>query len=157
MENTEARQKLRCDTILVTPQGIAETCGKKAVIFVPAAEIQSLTLKYGRPDHRPIFTVSLGVVFALIGVFGLVEFIIAPRGYRYELAMVAFGIIGGSLIHDALKQRYFIEVQSAKGPRRLVFSKHAQRNDLQTFCQNIRTTYKYDIPADASTACRWCD
>jgi hypothetical protein len=81
----------------------------------------------------------------LVGVFGLVEFFAAPRGYRYELAMVAFGLIGCSLIFDALKKRYFFEVLKKKGTCRLVFSKHVQKNDLQEFCQKVRTFYKYDL------------
>jgi hypothetical protein len=145
MQTTEEKQNLKCDNILVTPRGIAETCGRKVMIFIPAAEVESITLKYGRSEHRPVFSLSVGVILALIGVFGLVEFVITTRGYRYELAMVAFGIIGGSFIYDALKQRYFLEVQSAKISRRLVFSKHAQKNDIQTFCQNVRAIYRYDI------------
>jgi hypothetical protein len=117
MQHAEENQNLRCDNILVTPRGIAETCGKKVMIFVPAAEVERITLKYGRSDHRPVFSLSVGLIFALIGVWGLIEFIIATRGYRYELGMVAFGIIGGSLISDTLKQRYFLEVQSSKGTR----------------------------------------
>lgn len=145
MQAAEENQNLRYDTILVTPRGIAETSGKKVMIFVPANEITLITLIYGRPDHVPIFSLLAGVVFSLVGVFGLIEFIIATRGFRYELGMIAFGIIGGSLIYDALKQRYFLEVQGPKGKRRLVLSKHAQKSNLHTFCQSARMGYKYDI------------
>jgi hypothetical protein len=145
MQAPEENQSLRCDNIVVTPRGIAETSGKKVMIFVPAAEVERITVKYGRSDHRPVFSILIGVIFALIGVFGLVEFIIATRGYRYEMGMMAFGLIGGSFIHEAFKQRYFLEVQTSKGVRRLVLSKHVQKSDLETFCQSARTIYKYDI------------
>jgi hypothetical protein len=149
MQPPEANQNLRCDNIVLTPRGIAETCGKKVVIFVPAAEIERLTLKYGRSDHRPIFSLSVGVLFALIGVLGLIELIIATSGFRYEVGMVALGIIGGSLIYDALKQRYFLEVHSPKGTRKLVLSKHVQKSDIQNFCHSVRTNYKYDLTETA--------
>jgi hypothetical protein len=145
MQSTEEKQILRFDNIVVTPRSIAETCGKKIMISVPATEVDRITLKFGRADHRPIFSLSVGIIFALIGVFGLIEFFIASRAYRYELGMVAFGIIGGSLIHDALKQRYFLEVKSSKDTHRLVLSKNAQKSDIQNFCQNIRTIYKFDV------------
>jgi hypothetical protein len=145
MQPQDEKQNLRYDNILVTPRGIAETSGKKVVIFVPAADIEQITLKHGRSDHRPIFSISVGAIFVLIGVFGLVEFFIATRGYRYELAMMVFGAIGATLIYDALKQGYFFEVQCAKNSRRLVLSKHAQKNDIETFCQDIRKIYGYDI------------
>jgi hypothetical protein len=149
MHTPEERQNLKCDNILVTPRGIAETSGNKVMIFVPAANIIRITLRYGRSDHRPIFSISVGAVLALVGVYGLVEFFLATRGYRYELAMMAFGIIGASLIYDALKQSYFFEVQCPKDSRRLVFSKHAEKNDIETFCQNVRKNYGYDITVAA--------
>jgi hypothetical protein len=145
MQSPEEKQNLRCDNILVTPRGIAETSGKKVMIFVPAADIEQITLRFGRADHRPIFSIAIGGIFTLVGIFGLVEFFIATRGYRYELAMMAFGVIGASLIYDALKQSYFFEVQCAKDSRRLVLSKHARRSDIEAFCQDVRKHYGYDI------------
>jgi hypothetical protein len=145
MQPTNEKQILRCDNILVSPRGIAETSGRKVVVFVPTEDIERITLKYGRSDHRPLLTLTIGVAFAIVGIIGLVEFIIATRGYRYELGMVAFGLIGGSLIFDTLKQRFFLEVQSKNDTRRLVLSKHANKNGLQEFCVNVRNTYKYDI------------
>jgi hypothetical protein len=141
----EEKPTLRCDNVLVSPRGMAETAGKKIVIFVPTDDIERITINFGRSDHRPIISISIGIIFALVGVFGLVEFFVATRGYRYELGMVAFGLIGGSLIFDALKKRYFFEVYKKKGTCRLVLSKHAQKTEIQDFCQKIRVIYKYDI------------
>jgi hypothetical protein len=124
---------------------MAETDARKVVIFVPAVEIDRVILKFGRSDHRPILTMSIGVVLALIGILGLSEFIVAPRGFRYELGMVAFGLIGGSMIFDALKKRYFFEVHKKKGTCRLVLSKNAQKKDIQDFCEKVRLFYKFEI------------
>jgi hypothetical protein len=145
MQTTEDKPILKCNNIVVSSRGIAETDAKKIMIFVPAVEIDRLTLKFGRSDHRPVLTMSVGIVLGLIGVFGLAEFIIAPRGFRYELGMVAFGLIGGSMIFDTLKKRYFFEVQKKKGTSRLVLSKNAQRKDIQDFCDKVRSIYKYEI------------
>jgi hypothetical protein len=141
----EDKPVLRCDNILVSSRGVAETAGKKVVIFVPTNDIERISVNFGRSDHRPIITISIGAIFALVGVFGLIEFFVATRGYRYELGMVAFGLIGASLIFDALKKRYFLEVHKKKGTTRLVLSKHTQKTDIQDFCEKVRTIYKYDI------------
>jgi hypothetical protein len=141
----EDKPVLRCDNILVSPRGIAETAGKKVVFFIPTNDIERIVVNFGRSDHRPIISISIGAVLALVGIFGLVEFFIATRGYRYELGMVAFGLIGSSLIFDALKKRYFLEVYKKKGTCRLVLSKHAKKTDIQDFCQKVRSIYKYDI------------
>ncbi len=149
MQSTDDKPILRCDNILVSSRGMAETHAKKVVIFVPTAEIDRVTLKFGRSDYRPILTMSIGVVLALTGVFGLTEFIVAPRGFRYELGMVAFGLVGGSMIFDTLKKRYFFEVHKKKGTCRLVLSKNAQKKDIQEFCDKVRLIYKYEITDSA--------
>jgi len=145
MESNEEKVVLKYDNVVVSPRGIAETHGKKIVIFIPTTEIDRLTLKFGRSDHNPVFSISIGVVLALVGIYGLVDFFIAMRGYRYELGMVALGIIGGSLIFDSLKERHFFEVETKKGTRRLVFSKNAGKSDIDDFCNKIRNGYKYQI------------
>ncbi len=145
MESHQEKPILKCDNIVLSSRGIAETHGKKLVIFVPADEIERITLKFGKSDHRPMASISIGVVLGLVGIFGLIEFFIAMKGYRYELAMVAFGIVGGSLIFDALKQRYFLEVDKKKGMCRLVFSKDVKRSDIDDFCNKARTNYGYQI------------
>ena len=145
MKSLEAKETLKCDNIVVSPRGIAEISGKKIVVFVPATEIERITVKHGRSDHRPVLSLSIGIIFILVGSYGLVELILATRGYRYELGMVAFGIIGGSLIYDALKERYFLEVNGSKDTHRLVFSKQVQKSDIHDFCIKIRTSYNYDV------------
>lgn len=146
---TDSKPILKCDNILVSSRGMTETDAKKVMIFVPAVEIHRITLKYGRSDHRPILTMSIGIGLALFGVFGLIELIRAPRGIRYELGMVAFGLVGGSMIFDSLKHRFFFDVQKKKGMCRLVLSKNAQKKDIQDFCEKLKSVYNYEI-TDAS-------
>jgi hypothetical protein len=148
VQSPDAKEVLKCDNIVVSPRSIAETSGKKIVVFVPAAEIESIIVKHGRPDHRPVLSLSIGIIFILVGIYGLTELVLGPRGYRYELGMVAFGIIGGSLIYDALKQRYFLEVHGKKETRRLVFSKNAQNIEISEFCNRVRMIYRYDVTDD---------
>ena len=146
MESSEEKPVLKCDNLLVSPRGIAEVHGKKIVIFVPATDIGHVTLKFGRSDHRPVVSLSIGILMALVGLFGLIEFVfINMRGYRYEIGMMLFGAIGGSIIFDTLKERYFLEIDSKAGPRRLVFSKQVQRKDIDEFCNKVRTVYNYQI------------
>ena len=145
MQPAETKETLKYDNIVVSPRGIAEASGKKAVVFVPADEIERITLHFGKSDHRPMVSIALGVVFILVGVFGLVEMVWSMRGYRYKIAMVALGLIGASFINDALKQRFFLEVQGKKGARRLILSKNAERSGIHEFCNQVRTIYKYDI------------
>jgi hypothetical protein len=149
METTEEKPVLKYDTIVVSQRGMAEVHGKKIILFVPAAEIDRVRLKFGRSEHNPIVSVSIGILLALVGVFGLIVFFTGKKGNRYDLGLVALGIIGGSLIFDALKQRYFLEVIRKNDVCRLVLSKDAKKNDVDELCNKIKTIYKYQITDDA--------
>ena len=145
MQSAEDKPVLKCDNIVVSTRGITETDGNKVVIFVPANEIERITLKFGRPEHRPAVSLSIGIIMGLIGLFGLLEIFWATRGWRYEIGMMLLGVIGGSLIFDALKQRHFLEIYKKNDTRRLVFSKTAQKVAIENFCKEIRAAYKYEI------------
>jgi hypothetical protein len=151
MPPSEEKPILKYDSIAVSSRGIAETHGKKIVLFVPATEIQRITLRHGKSAHRPGLSIAIGSVMALAGIFGLIEFFIAMKGYRYELGLVAFGIIGASMIFDTFKQRYFLEVDQRKGPCRLIFSKNAQKGEIDDLCNKIKTTYPYPIADETRT------
>jgi hypothetical protein len=131
--------------VSVSSQGIAETYGKRIVLFVPFPEVDRITLRFGRPDHRPIVSIFVGSVFALLGIYGAIYLFLAPSGFRYELGMIAMGVIGVSLIFDALKERYFFEIHKKKGDCRFIFSRHARLTEIHDFCTSIRTHYGYDI------------
>ena len=145
MKDTEAKPVLRYDNLLFSARGISEVHGKKLILFIPAAEIEHLELKFGRSEHRPLVSLAIGIGFTLIGGFGLVYLCLAPRAFRYELAMMVFGCIGGTIIFDVLKQRYFIEVRRPKGLGRLVFSKNARPEGLREFCRQVETVYGHQI------------
>ncbi len=140
---------MRYDNILVSSRGITEVHGKKLVLFVPAAEIDHIILKFGRSEHRPIVSLSIGIVLMLIEIYGLVYLILAPAGFRYEVGMILFGVMGGSVVFDALKKRYFLEIYKTKGMCRLVFSKNARLMDIQDFFGKIRAAYQHQITEDA--------
>lgn len=151
MAPSEEKPVLKYDTIAVSSRGIAETHGKKIVLFVPANEINRITLKHGKSAHRPILSIGIGGVLALAGLLGLVKFCVAPGGYRYELGLVAFGLIGASMIFDTFKERYFLEVEQKKGPCRLIFSKGAQKGEIDDLCNKIKATYQYPIADETRT------
>ncbi|HVU09179.1 MAG TPA: hypothetical protein VHG89_11615 [Verrucomicrobiae bacterium] len=145
MQTADEKPVLKCDNIIVSSRGLTETDGKKVIVFVPTNEIESITLKFGRAEHSPIASLLIGIIFALIGLFGLFEIFFATRGWRYEIGMMLLGTIGGSLIFDSLKQRYFLEVHKKTGMSRLIFSKNAQKDAVENFCKEVRTAYNYDI------------
>ena len=145
MQTTDAAPILKCQNVVASPRGLAEGDGRKAIVFVPAAEVNRVVLRFGNPEHRPLMSLVIGGVLALLGLAGLVELFLATRGWRYETGMIFFGLIGGSLIFDATKKRYYLEVHKTKGDFRLVFSRQASRPEVQDFCEKVRSTYKYDI------------
>jgi hypothetical protein len=53
--------------------------------------------------------------------------------------------VGGSMIFDSQKERYFLEVEKKNGKSRLVFGRHAQRTDIEDFCDKVRSVYKHQV------------
>jgi hypothetical protein len=145
MQAEQSLPILKCKNIVCSPRGLAEADGNKVVVFVQAAEVDYIILKHGRPEHRPVVSLSIGAIFTVIGFYGLAELILAPRAWRYELGMMFFGFVGGSIIFDVLKQRHFLEVQKIKGNSRLVFSKATPLAEIRDFCEKVRAIYKYKI------------
>ena len=103
MQTTDAAPILKCQNVVASPRGLAEGDGRKAIVFVPAAEVNRVVLRFGNPEHSPIVSLAIGSILALLGLAGLVELFLATRGWRYETGMIFFGLIGGSLIFDATK------------------------------------------------------
>jgi hypothetical protein len=145
MQTSEEASVLKCNNIVISTRGLAEVDGKKIILFVPKDEVNQITLKYGKAEHNPIISLVIGIILALVGLAGLVELILAPRGLRYELGMMFFGFIGGSLLFDSMKQRYFFEILRIKGRCRLVFSKKTTLPEIRDFCQKVQTTYNYKV------------
>jgi hypothetical protein len=145
MQNAETSPVLKYCNIVVSQRGLAEADGKKAVLFVPAAEVDRIILKFGKAEHRPFVSLLIGMVFTLVGVFGLIELIIATRSWRFDIGLMFLGVIGLSLIFDSIKQRYFFEVHKSKGLCRLVFSKSASLAEIQNYCAKIKEAYCYKI------------
>jgi hypothetical protein len=145
MQNAEASPVLKYCNIVVSQRGLAEADGKKVVLFVPAAEVDRIILKFGKAEHRPLVSLLIGLVFTLVGVFGLIELIIATRSWRFDIGLMFLGVIGLSLIFDSIKQRYFFEVHKSKGHCRLFFSKSASLSEIQNYCAKIKEAYPYEM------------
>jgi len=135
----------RYDNLLASARGLTETHGKKVVLFIPKADITRIDLRFGRSGHRPLLTLLLGTILVPIGVYGVVDLFLRPAGLRYEMAMAAFGLIGGSLIFDTLKQRYFLEVFHGRETSRLIFSGNATQEQVRAFCARAAETHGYAI------------
>ena len=148
IQDPESALILRCDNVLVSSRGLTEAEGKRVILFVPFDEVDHIILKFGRAEHSPIISLGLGGVLSAIGIYGLIAIISKPAGLRYDLGMIAFGAIGGALIFDALKKRYFLEVHKRKGLCRLIFSRSAKLNEIQGFCDEVRTAYKFKISSE---------
>ncbi|CAN5828501.1 hypothetical protein BH09VER1_BH09VER1_42200 [soil metagenome] len=145
MAGETSEGSLRYDNLGASARGLAEIHRDKIVLFARAADIDQVLLKFGHSSHRPILTSALGLLFIPIGAYGLIECLFSPAGFRYEIGLIALGIIGGSLIYDTLKKRYFLEVHHRKEISRLICSRHATRQGVTDFVARIEAAYQYKI------------
>jgi len=145
MDEPENTPSLKYDNLGASTRGLAEIHRNKIVLFARANQIESIFLKFGHSSHRPVLSSIVGIIFLPIGLYGLVECLFAPAGFRYEIGLIALGIIGGSLIHDTLKKRFYLEVHHRSEVSRLICSRHATREGITDFVAKIQAAYQYKI------------
>lgn len=126
-----------------------EADGNALIQLVPRADIDRVVLRFGGAEHRPIVSLTLGVVLSSVGLVGLL-FLFTGIPARVKLGMIAFGAVGGSVLFDTAKKRYFFEVHGKKGMRRLVFSRKATLSEIRTFCAKIQAEFPLPLIEDAA-------
>lgn len=145
MDASENTLSLKYDRLGASARGLAEIHRNKIVLFARASQIEEILLKFGHSSHRPVLTAIVGLIFVPIGLYGLIECLFSPAGFRYEIGLIALGIIGGSLIYDTLKNRFYLEVHHRKTVSRLICSRHATREGIIDFVAKIEKAYQYKI------------
>lgn len=146
METPESLPSLRYDNLVASPRGLGEAHRNKIVLFVRATEIEQILLRFGHSSHRPVLSTIVGLIFLPIGLYGLYECLFTLGGLRYEIALIGLGIIGGSLVHDTLKRRFYLEVHHRKShTARLICSRKATVTEVRGYCTKVSEAFHYQI------------
>lgn len=124
--------------VAISEKGLGEIDGKRYLVHIPQSEITFAEVKYGSPAERPTMQLVAGAILAPLCFFGI--YIILMNGLtmiRWSLGMLLFGGVGIWLIIEVLKKRHYLEVQTSKGNRKLVFKGKVENDKLDQFLQQL--------------------
>jgi hypothetical protein len=139
---------LKYDNISFSERGVFEIQRGRQVAGVLAPDIKQIRLQYGTGANRPIFEAIVGTVLLLVGIKGLLLFIAAPMGFRYELALMVLGAIGASMLFDVLKRRYVLCVFATDRVHKLSFSGSANLAGIEIFRDEVHRRFGIEIQSE---------
>ena len=120
-----AIQPIECCGIRCTEGALSEIEANRVVITVPKKDIVRITLRHGVQAPNPTIQILFGLALASVGYFPLRSLIYWMQHggillWTEQLIMVVAGL-GVWTTFEALKRGYFLEIQLAKGFKRLAF------------------------------------
>jgi hypothetical protein len=148
MQNVSSAVAEQLESIRISDDGVAEMDWHRAVIFVPRDEVLRLELGYGSGAERPLVTLALAIVCAVLAVTLMTVFALAMirGGVRVPLSLVtgfAFLIPAWWLLDFALRKRWFLTVHTRTGSRKLVFHTTCDQAKVEQFVVTAKARFGY--------------
>ena len=152
---------IRCSTVQVTASDICEIDNDKIIIAVPKNEATKIILAHGYQANRPLIQIAIAAVLLSLGYFagihpitnyiinliGNPEAAIRPTVYTIFMALI-WTPIGIYLVIDALKQRYYLLVETDTNKQKIVFQDKISKNEVYNFVNSIRDQFRYSIRSE---------
>jgi len=140
--------------ISVDDTGLCEYEADKRLVWLPANEVNSLSVGYGHILRFPALAFLLGIALMLSGViFGLyplIKLIFYNQNYGF-LFLKGFGLftfnipLGYWLARTSLRKSNFILVGTTKGPVKLKVKGEIDEDSLNRFLFNVKNKLGVEI------------
>jgi hypothetical protein len=122
------------------------------------AELIDCRLERGSPEQRPVISAILGVILAIPGGLFVQHTLILLRegrggNFRYEAAMLVFGLLGVWILSRSLIQkRYYLRVSTLTSKRKLIFSADTNLKGIREFLNKAAIEYELKVDESFNTA-----
>ncbi len=145
----EADEYIQFSSIRVSSDCIDEVDRHLVAVSISKTEIKRIELRYGIGSERPAIQLLLGLVFFGIGCFFLVDLVLWLfwGGTAYDVEALAIGLIplGGWLMCNAVRKKYFLFIHLASDRRKLVFKGKFEQSDLLAFIDEAIEKFGFNI------------
>jgi hypothetical protein len=128
----EKGRTLEYKGIVFTSAMIGELDQRKLIAFVEWGDVRSVTLAHGFQAKRPALQIGLGAELVLVGLSPLLR-IAGLIPWSCPIWGAAFIIPGVWLIWNGMHRRYYLDIETPKEPKRLVFQKVSNPSELHSF------------------------
>src|SRR5262249_27035328 len=120
---------LRCHNIVVDGQSLCEMDGDRPAVSLPLKNVSRIHLAHGFVAERRLVVLVLGLFFTALGVIWSVRIFqwLTTGGTLVdaELFMLGWLLLGPYLVFRAFKRGFYLEAQSKRSSRKLIFAKRA--------------------------------
>jgi hypothetical protein len=137
---------VRYANLRATADEILELADGRAVVSIPIADVRKVALAFGSPAERPILQGIAGSALLLGGVVGLVNVLrvllagVVTRFITVWITsgvLISLGIAGGLLLARLMKRSLYLAIDTARGRRKLEFSRDATREGAADFVRRL--------------------
>lgn len=154
----DANDRIRCFRVEVSSSGICEWSGNRISNTIPRDQIRQITLCGGTDVKSPFLRFFLGIILFPFGLIGSALKFLAVAGgghpqlesgmFVLPLTPIALWFIAGIgfwLLAGIFRVRYFFQIETEKGPRKIYFGKSAHIDEIRRFIWNAKMSFGYVI------------
>lgn len=132
-------------------EGVENRQDEVPFLYIRKEEVQSIALRRGKLSNNPTMQQLLGTAFTILGFFAIVTIVqvykvtgVLPL-FELNLYLTAFIPIGVWVIHDALKQGYYLEIATQSTSRKFRFEKMVNQPEVANFIDELHNSTDYKI------------
>ena len=115
---------------------------------IPRSEIESIDFRYGSAAQHPVLMFLFGVVALAAGLYPLRRIVQWLQGgvlLDLEVTLVAFLVLGGYALYEAVQRVPILVVRTIRGTKRLAFSGPVKQDELKEFLRRLETELAYPV------------
>ncbi|MFC1824846.1 hypothetical protein ACFL9T_19225 [Thermodesulfobacteriota bacterium] len=149
--------KFRLSTVEISEKGIAELDEGRKTVFIKKDDIRGVVLKHGCIVQHPIIQMIFGVGILALGVLFiplLLQVFEATSPVGGGIKFVALGLpvllIGFWLVRDVFKRRFYLNVETEKKCKKIVFNDPVTPVELMNLVEIAHIEYDYKIELNIS-------
>jgi hypothetical protein len=134
------KEPLRCAGLVVDDDNLSESGNR---IRIPRTDVRSLELRRGSPVQHPLVMFVFGTALLAAGLYEVGRIV----GWWFhggvlfgnEVLLLAFLLLGGYAVYEAVQRVPMRLVRTNRGPRRLLFRRPVSRAQLAEFARALET------------------
>jgi hypothetical protein len=150
----QSANELKLSSVLISKFGVAEIEGSKQLILIPKDDIKRIKLKYGFVSKRPYMQAAIGLIIVIFGfaagLIPLIKLLAAGANVGFN-KLKAPGLIltwipiGAWIILAGYKKSFYLQIETSKGGKNLVFQKGCDSESIKRFLKKANNEYDYNI------------
>ncbi len=140
---------VQCSGIRLTDDHLAEMVDGWEVVGVARADVRDVTLGRRLRAPHPILPFVLGSALTAAGIPPAIHLVNMFRhgglGVKLEAWLMMFAVLGLSLVVDAFKRGFVLDVKTDRGVRRLLFTGKPTPSELDAFVDVLERSWNVRV------------